>query len=158
MMDTQPHARVWRMIFHTLDSAGQTLECMDNLSWMPSHTSRRSIGRSDKSDGTAVSSQDWRANRLVDAAARQCAVAHRPSCKIRTELANYQRAYYAGLLALATVTDASNFHSVRAVDENGNVVSRTIRDSTATNKMRRRRRKFELSSVKTSMSCRVGFT
>ena len=37
---------------------------------MPSHTARGEAEQNNKSDGTPVSIQDWRANRLADALAK----------------------------------------------------------------------------------------
>ena len=84
----QPLARIWNLIFQVLDSADQITQCINSLCWMPSHTSRQAIGHRTKSDGTPVNATDWRANRLVDAAAKASAFRFAPQTKLALLLGN----------------------------------------------------------------------
>ena len=127
--EAQPHARIWSMISNVLDAPEYWNLCMSNLTWMPAHTAKKSAGQKEKSDGSFVSAIDWRANRLVDAAAKASAFEQRPSATVRARLASVQQGYYEGLLSLAAVTHASNFHKATCIDERGCPVSRTLRDS-----------------------------
>jgi len=61
------------MIFQALDGGISPDEVGKMLLWMPSHGSKTVIGRAIKSDGSAVTALDWRANRLVDALAKAAA-------------------------------------------------------------------------------------
>ena len=69
----RPLARLWGMIFQTLDGGISPDDVEKVLTWMPSHGSKAVIGHAIKSDGTVVSALDWRANRLVDALAKAAA-------------------------------------------------------------------------------------
>ena len=121
--EAQPHARIWGMILNILDSDKQVIACAEKLFWMPSHIARCDIGQSTKSDGTAVSALDWRANRLADAAAKQSAMANRPPSQVRERLKFLQQAYSDGIVALATVTHAANYHQVTTLDETGAIAT-----------------------------------
>ena len=57
-------ARVWSMIYNTLDADVVDSALQGRVTWMPSHGSRLTIGARNKSDGQPVTALDWRANRL----------------------------------------------------------------------------------------------
>ena len=66
------------MIFRTLDCPDVQSEISSLLTWIPAHGSASStIGIALRSDGRQVSAVDWRANRLVDAAAKAAAAQER---------------------------------------------------------------------------------
>ena len=64
-------ARVWRLIFEALEGAAEI--AASELCWMPAHKSIGAVGIALKSDGTAVTFTEWRANRLVDCLAKTAA-------------------------------------------------------------------------------------
>ncbi len=70
---TRPLARVWGLIFHTLDMEVASSLVNNDIVWMPAHGPAQSIGKKLKSNGHPVSAIDWRANRLVDFLARLAA-------------------------------------------------------------------------------------
>ena len=139
--ESQPHARLWGMIFHILDSAEQVALCISKLSWMPSHTARHAIDNRIKSDGIPVSTVNWRGNRLVDAAAKFAANAHRLPCETRCDLKCMQQSYRNALVGLAEVTHAANFHRVSVASEDGTITTRTLRDAAGVPRPRVRGRK-----------------
>ena len=66
-------ARVWSLIHNTLDADFIDSALQAHVTWMPAHGSRHAIGTRYKSDGRSVTTIDWRANRLADAAAKAAA-------------------------------------------------------------------------------------
>ena len=66
---SKPLARIFAAIFSMLEDASQG-ERDRLLTWMPAHTPWAAIDVRRRSDGKAISGIDWRANRLVDAAAK----------------------------------------------------------------------------------------
>ena len=61
-------ARTWGMIAHALD--GDFRGACTMAKWMPAHGAAQTIGVALDSSGNAISSIMWRANRLVDLAAK----------------------------------------------------------------------------------------
>ena len=89
---------------------------------MPSHGSRHVIGTRYKSDGKSVTTIDWRANRLADAAAKAAAAVNRLAASSRILLQRTITAYERALVELAVVTVAANAHEVLVPDPDGGVV------------------------------------
>eukprot|EP00973_Karenia_brevis_P078470 10895271-Karenia_brevis.AAC.1 len=56
----KPNARIWRAISGLVDGRLQLLS--DKLVWMPAHTACDGIEALVKSDGTALTVSQWRAN------------------------------------------------------------------------------------------------
>ena len=94
-------ARLWKMVFSVLDSDNALGEAQDRVVWMPSHGTRSSIGRMVESDGYPVSTVDWRANRLADAAAKAAASDSRIAASKRIEYHRACNAYEHVLAELA---------------------------------------------------------
>eukprot|EP00973_Karenia_brevis_P087762 12173174-Karenia_brevis.AAC.1 len=81
------------------------------LVWMPAHGSRSSVGHAIKSDGSMVSSTDWRANRLADALAKAAAGQHVVSKRISRYMSDALEAYeYGAALAGVTCKAANCYH------------------------------------------------
>ena len=76
-----------------------------------------------------MTSVDWRANRLADAAAKAAASANRSPAALRIKLQRTVAAYEHALAELAVVTSAANHHPVQVISEDGAVVRRYVRDS-----------------------------
>ena len=67
--------RTWRMVAHNLDNDFEG--AARNTTWMPSHGAVGTIRQTLDSNGAAISSIMWRANRLVDDLAKAAAGAYR---------------------------------------------------------------------------------
>ena len=133
-------ARVWSMIYNTLDAEVIDSALQARVTWMPSHGSRLTIGSRDKSDGQAVTTIDWRANRLADAVAKAAAVENRFAASSRILLQRTITAYERALVELAVVTLAANTHEVVVPDPNGGFIRKCQRDSAPAPRARRIRR------------------
>ena len=132
-------ARVWSMIYNTLDADFIDAAMRTHVTWMPSHSSRHTIGTRHKSDGQSVTPLDWRANRLADAAAKAAAAGNRLAASSRILLQRNFVAYERALVELAVVTVAANAHEVLVADPNGVVVRKCLRDSAPAPRARRTR-------------------
>ena len=133
-------ARLWKMVFSVLDSDDALRQAQHRVVWMPSHGSRSSIGGRLKSDGHPVSTVDWRANRLADAAAKAAAADGRVAASKRIAHHRACNAYEHALAELAAVTTAANRHAIQSVDSNGKIVTKIVRDSAALPRSKRIRR------------------
>ena len=96
---------------------------------MPSHGSRHTICSRYKSDSKSVTTIDWRANRLADAAAKAAAAVNRLAASSRNLLQRTITAYERSLVELAVVTVAANAHEVLVPDPDGGVIRKCLRDS-----------------------------
>ena len=125
----RPLARVWNMIAHATDGEVDVLVSSGNLVWMPAHKSHHAVGSALLSNGTVLSTTDWRANRLVDclakAAAKSLAAPREVSAFLRS--ADAAAAHAACLLGIVTHA-ANNFRAPMDTDGGGDVI-RIIRDS-----------------------------
>ena len=72
-------ARTWAHISERMDGRMQELMHQKLLVWMPAHKGTASIGTTLKSDNKAVTSVEWRANRLVDGLAKLAAANGAPA-------------------------------------------------------------------------------
>ena len=133
------HARIWNMIHTVLDSDSAVLDAQANVTWMPSHGSRNTIGVRAKSDSSFVSSLDWRANRLADAAAKAAALEVRVGAAERILHDRVESAYQHALAGLAIVTVAANNHKAQVIDSDGNPKAVVVRDSAALPRCKRAR-------------------
>ena len=133
-------ARVWSMIYNTLDADFIDSALQAHVSWMPSHGSRHAIGTRYKSDGKSVTTIDWRANRLADAAAKAAAAVNRLAASSRILLQRTITAYERSLVELAVVTVAANAHEVLVPDPDGGVIRKCLRDSAPLPRAKRTRR------------------
>ena len=133
-------ARVWSMIYGVLDSDADLHHAQCSVTWMASHGARNTIGIRTRSDGLPISSLDWRANRLADAAAKAAAASVRVNASTRILHNRIVVAYERALCELAAVTVAANRHEVETVGIDG-ITTRTIkRDSLPAPRQRRRRK------------------
>ena len=76
-----------------------------------------------------MSSIDWRANRLADAAAKAAALEVRVSATDRIRYRRVVAAYEHALAELGIVTTAANRHKTEVIDDDGKVRSVYLRDS-----------------------------
>ena len=128
---TRVHARVWQMIESAMDADDSWHQAQRQVVWMPAHGSQATIDVKLKSDGSLVSSLDWRANRLVDAAAKAAVRAVRVGAAQRILYHRTTKAYEHALTELAVVTVAANNHLAHVVDADGNCKRQYRRDSSA---------------------------
>ena len=117
------------MIAHALDGELQQLADHKKLTWVPAHTTLASVGEVKCSDGSRLSLVEWRANRLADGLAKQAAAFHEPPDAVLRLLNSATQAAKHATKLLGRVTHAANNHTVQAVGDDGQVVSRTVRDS-----------------------------
>ena len=68
----RPLARIWGEIVHCVDDDLNPL--IARLRWMPAHKAFNAVGNARLSDGSVLRPLSWRANRLVDEAAKAAAV------------------------------------------------------------------------------------
>ena len=137
---TRPLARIWNMIYNVLDSEWVDADVQARMTWMPAHGARHTIGSRLRSDGLPVSTMDWRANRLADAAAKAATSSNRASPAQRIRLQRVTDAYEHALVELAIVTVAANNHVVEALDDTGATIRKSLRDSMSTPRTRRSRK------------------
>ena len=120
---TRPLARVWGLIFHTLDMEIASSLVNNDMFWMPAHGAASSIGKKLKSNGHPVNAIDWRANRLVDFLARLAActdqVPHSATKLYRQVLGAAE--YFAA--SLGAVTFAANHYHKEVMNGEGKLVS-----------------------------------
>ena len=109
----------WRMAVHVLGDSGDTAAACNQKIRMPSHGSLASVGAVLKSTCTAVSSLDWRANRLVDALAKNPADRFRLPAEVRHLLATAEDTWEVALAQLGFVTHCANDLKVCDNNENG---------------------------------------
>ena len=97
--------------------------------WMPSHTSRATVGVTLRSDGSLVTNIDWRANRLVDVLARRAANRQRVPQATRDllSLARETVEYYAARTGAAT--KAANTFTQTAFRDDGTTYLAKHRDA-----------------------------
>ena len=133
-------ARVWSMIYGVLDSEADVHHAQCSVTWMASHGARNTIGIRTRSDGQPISSLDWRANRLADAAAKAAAASVRVNASTRILHDRIVIAYERALCELAAVTVAANRHEVVTVGIDGITVRTLKRDSLPAPRQRRRRK------------------
>ena len=105
------------------------LERHNLLVWQPAHQSVQAIGQRHGSDGKKITTVDWRANRLVDALAKRGAESVRVGAETRSLVASAQAASLHAACLLGQVTFAANNHKAQQLDEKGNMVTVTLRDS-----------------------------
>ncbi len=126
----RPFARIWRMIFGTLDLQDGGHLINKSLIWMPAHCPVHSIGSRARSDGRMISAIDWRANRLVDALAKMAAKVHTvPPIANKILKDAFCAAEYMAA-SLGAVTYASNHHKVEYRNSDGVDICTVVRDST----------------------------
>ena len=126
---SRPLARLWNQIGNALD--GDICQLMGHklLVWMPAHQSTAAIGSRTLSNGDRMSVIDWRANRLVDALAKEAAKQRQAPMAITRLLASARTAVKHAAALLGQVTYAANNCVMERVQQDGTRVLRTCRDS-----------------------------
>jgi hypothetical protein len=127
----KPLARVWQLIADCVGADVSSLMTGGLLVWLPAHLSHSAIGEAKLSDGSRLTAVDWRANRLVDKLAKIAAGALAEPKNVTDLVGSLDAAAAHAAALLGIVTHAANNHKVLEVDEHGNQVTRTKRDSTA---------------------------
>ncbi len=112
----RPLARIWRAIAEILDGDVTAWARRDLLVWEPAHQTVHAVGERVCSDGRRLSTIDWRANRLVDALAKQAASAVRASKATVRLAASARVAALHAACVLGQVTHAANNHKVAQTD------------------------------------------
>jgi len=125
----RPLARIWVDIARILDGDITALERTNLLVWQPAHQTVAGIGQRHGSDGKKITTVDWRANRLVDALAKQAAELVRASKETRNLLQSGRLASIHAGCALGRITYAANNHRVETTNSNGEVHVEIRRDS-----------------------------
>ena len=120
-------ARIWHQIGHCLD--GDLAVLSQCLSWMPAHISLAMIAYQSISDGKALTTVDWRANRLVDAIAKAFARDFRPPKHIRDHVQSARAMYKHATALLGVVTHRANHHTVQVLRADGSLADKTVRDA-----------------------------
>ena len=122
-------ARVWKHIAHQLEGRIDTLVQDKMLVWMPAHQTASCIGCRLKSDHKAITSLDWRSNRLVDGLAKLAAAdgAARPGAAALLDSAEALVRHSAAKLGVATHN--ANHYSEQYETDGGTIRTRTRRDA-----------------------------
>lgn len=124
-----PLARIWCMISGALEGDLEQLDGGGLLVWMPAHQSIASVGEGKLSSGARLSMLDWRANRLVDALAKEAAAEHQPPPAVAKLLHSAKSAVKHYAMLLGRITHAANHHPVTVVGPDGQLVAKNCRDS-----------------------------
>ena len=122
-------ARVWGMIVRNID--GDFGSACEKVTWMPAHTSLKSIGHAQDSNGAAITAIMWRANRLVDLLAKSAALQSRLPKKVTQFVARSAKLVEHQAARLGTATHLANNHKITVTLDGGATEIRTVRDSTA---------------------------
>ena len=122
-------AGVWTLIAAALDGDIQHMVDNGSLKWMPAHMShaRRTL----KSDGSAVSELDLRANRLVDAVAKAAAGSTRAATLAVQCLSGAGELVRHEAAVLGATTRAANRYRTQVLTSRGHLATVFRRDSAA---------------------------
>ena len=121
--------RIWVCIANILDGDLTTLERTNLLVWQPAHQTVQAIGQRHGSDGKKITTVDWRANRLVDALAKQAAEQVRATKEARNLIQSGREAVRHAACNLGQITFAANNHKAERMGEDGQLHIVTLRDS-----------------------------
>jgi hypothetical protein len=121
--------RIWVCIANILDGDLTTLERNNLLVWQPAHQTVQAIGQRHGSDGKKITTIDWRANRLVDALAKQAAEQVRATIEARNLIQSGREAVRHAACNLGQITFAANNHKAERMGEDGKLHTVTLRDS-----------------------------
>jgi hypothetical protein len=121
-------ARIWKQISKC--TGGCYRELFDALVWMPSHTSNADGSNRIKSNGSAISTAEWRANQLADTLAKRGALVS-PLRETADKLIKTAGvAIRQSASRLGVVTLAANAHVIEGMKADGTKYSVFKRDST----------------------------
>jgi len=130
------NAKLWTLIGSCLDGTSWQMAA-DNVTWMPAHGTKATIGRAMRSDGRPITATDWRGNRLADALAKAAASRFRTPYKVRHTVATAMRAYEQAAALAGMVTHAANNHFVSSVAQDGKYMHKKMRDAMPPARMQR---------------------
>ena len=137
---SRPLARLWGQISHALDDDITKLVETRKLVWMPAHQTLAAVGNRILSNGKEMSVVDWRANRLVDALAKEAASSRQAPMAITRLLSSGRAAVRHSAALLGRVTHAANNCIMDCTLPDGNVVQRACRDAQQPRFTRKRRK------------------
>ena len=126
---SKPLARAWAVIAAALDGDLARLTRDDKLAWLPAHLAMGAIGARRLSDGKLLTAVDWRANRLVDALAKQAATTRRAPAAVVRLLKSARAAIRHSAALLGEVTHAANNHRTVVTLADGSQVAKLVRDA-----------------------------
>ena len=129
MAGHRPLARVWSQIGNALDGNLQALVEGGMLVWMPAHQGLAAVKNRVLSNGTELSTVDWRANRLVDALAKHAAAQRQAPMAIRRLLVSGRAAVRHAAALLGQVTHAATHCMMECTMPDGTVEWRACRDA-----------------------------
>ena len=112
-----------------LDGDITTLASLERVVWQPAHLTVQAVGQRRCSDGSKLTTVAWRANRLVDALAKQAANTIRATESTRKLVKSATTAALHSACLLGQVTFAANNHKVEQVNEEGCKVTIVKRDA-----------------------------
>ena len=122
-------ARTWAIISNHLDGNICQMMTEKRLCWMPAHQSVSAIGVACKSNGRPITSLEWRANRLVDAVAKNESIrGAAPQCTIDL-ITSAEALVRHSAAQMGTATHLANNHVVVTQLDDGTVVRKTVRDA-----------------------------
>ena len=126
---TRQLARTWAVISSNLDGDISRLMTDKKLCWIPAHQGVAAIGVACKSNGKPITSLEWRANRLVDAIAKnESARGVAPQSSI--DLINSATALVKHAAAqMGAATHLANNHVLTSQLKDGRMVRKTVRDA-----------------------------
>jgi len=122
-------ARIWVGIADTLGGCFRSMAETQRLTWMPAHTTTKSVGEVKLSNGLRLTMLHWRANRLVDALAKLSAsqAQHLPEA-VRLISSSEAAVRHAAKL-LGRTTHAANHHSTVVTGDDGKQQVKILRDA-----------------------------
>ena len=126
---SRPLARIWKLIAALLDGCIESVIESGLLVWMPAHQALNAIGEKTLSNGKLLTGVDWRANRLVDALAKNAAATVRAPREVRCLLESGKAAVKHAAAMLAVVTHCANNHKVPVQRPDGTWGTRVTRDA-----------------------------
>ena len=121
-------ARIWKQISEC--TGGCYRELLDALVWMPSHTSNSDGSSRIKSNGSAISTAEWRANQLADTLAKKGALVSPLREEADKLIKTAGETIRQSASRLGVVTHAANSHCVEGTREDGTKYLVLKRDST----------------------------
>ena len=118
------------MIADALDGSIVQLVLDGTVIWMPAHTAGGAIGTAVKSDGTKVTTAQWRANQLADALAKKGAPQFEANIAVDKLFSDACAAAQQAASLLGTVTHAANNYKTTKVKPDGTSYTLEERDCT----------------------------
>ena len=125
----KPLARAWGIIATALDGDVASLIRDAKLAWLPAHLLMAAIGERKLFNGTRLTAIDWRANRLVDALAKQAAATRQAPAPVLQVLKSAKAAVRHSAALLGEVTHAANNHKTEVTTVDVSRVTKVIRDA-----------------------------